>query len=63
MNTELLTVPEVATLLRVRVSTVRSWVLHKRIPYVKCGRILFERVAIEQWIKARVVSAQEVGTK
>lgn len=59
MNTELLTVPEVAALLRVRISTVRSWVLNKRIPYVKCGRILFDRATVERWIASRVVPAQE----
>ena len=31
----LLTVPEVATFLRLKVSTVRAWVLKRRIPYVK----------------------------
>ena len=59
MNTELLTVPELAALLRVRVSTVRSWVLQKRIPYVKCGRILFDRAAVEKWIASRAVPARE----
>jgi excisionase family DNA binding protein len=59
MSNELLTVPELAALLRVRVSTIRSWVLHKRIPYVKLGRILFDRAAVEKWVASRAVPAQE----
>jgi excisionase family DNA binding protein len=39
----LLTVPEVATFLRLKVSTVRAWVLKRRIPYVKLGGRVFVR--------------------
>ena len=35
--TELLTVPEAAALLRLKVSTIRAWVCQKRIPYIKLG--------------------------
>jgi excisionase family DNA binding protein len=35
--TELLTVPEAAALLRLKVSTVRAWVCQRKIPYVKLG--------------------------
>jgi excisionase family DNA binding protein len=34
---ELLTVPETAALLRLKVSTIRAWVCQRRIPYVKLG--------------------------
>ena len=37
---ELLTVPEAAGLLRLKTSTVRSWVLQRRIPFVKLGRLV-----------------------
>ena len=37
MDSELLTVPEAAALLRLKPSTIRSWVCKKRIPYVKLG--------------------------
>jgi excisionase family DNA binding protein len=34
---ELLTVPEVAVLFRLKISTVRAWVCQRKIPYVKLG--------------------------
>lgn len=37
---ELLTVPEAARLLRLQTSTVRSWVLQRRLPFVKLGRLV-----------------------
>lgn len=37
---ELLTVPETAKFLRVQQSTVRAWVLQRRIPFVKMGRLV-----------------------
>lgn len=61
-ETELLTVPEAAALLKVRISTIRAWVLHKRIPYVKLGGKLvrFRRADIEKAITARVVVTESV---
>jgi excisionase family DNA binding protein len=35
---KLLRVGEVAELLCVRVCTIRSWILHRRIPFVRVGR-------------------------
>jgi len=35
---ELLTVPETAALLRLKVSTIRLWLLQCRVPFVKLGR-------------------------
>jgi excisionase family DNA binding protein len=37
MDSELLTVPEAAELLRLKPSTIRAWVSQRRIPYVKLG--------------------------
>jgi len=45
MDQELLTVSEAAKLLRVQTSTVRSWVLQRRIPFVKLGRLVRIRQA------------------
>jgi excisionase family DNA binding protein len=39
----LLDVPEAANLLRLKQSTVRAWMLEKRLPYVKLGRRVFLR--------------------
>lgn len=56
----LLTVPECAALFSVKVSTIRAWVLHKRIPYVKLGGKLvrFRRADIEKVIATRVVATE-----
>jgi len=43
-TTELLTVPEAAEVLRLRPSTLRSWVLKRRIPFVKLGSRVFVRM-------------------
>jgi excisionase family DNA binding protein len=42
---ELLTVPETAALLRLRPSTIRKWLLEKKLSYVKLGRRVFLRKA------------------
>jgi excisionase family DNA binding protein len=60
-GSELLTVSEAAALFRVTVSTIRAWVLHKRIPYLKFGGklIRFRRTDLEKVIAARVVPVAE----
>jgi excisionase family DNA binding protein len=57
--TELLTVPEAAELFQVKISTIRAWVLHKRIPYVKVfGKLVrFRRADLEGLIAARLIPA------
>jgi len=40
---QLLTVEETADMLRLKASTIRSWVLQRRIAYVKMGRRVFIR--------------------
>lgn len=56
-ETPLLTVPEVAELFQVKISTIRAWVLYKRIPYVKVGGKLvrFRRADLQKMIAAHVV--------
>jgi excisionase family DNA binding protein len=43
VDSELLSVDESAGLLHIRVSTVRAWILTRRIPFVKLGRRVFLR--------------------
>jgi excisionase family DNA binding protein len=59
-SSDLLTVKEAADLLRLQVSTIRAWVLKRRVPFVKLGgkRVFFRRVDLEQLIAASVVPAQ-----
>ena len=40
MSGELLTIPEAAGLLRIKPSTVRAWVLRRKIPFCKIGRLV-----------------------
>jgi len=50
----LLTVPEVARLLRVRESTIYTWVETGALPTVRVGRLLrFERAEIDAWLDRR----------
>lgn len=39
-ESELLTVPEAAAALRLKPSTVRAWILDRRIPFCKIGRLV-----------------------
>jgi len=58
MLPELLTIPEAADALRVRPSTLRSWVLDRRIPFCKIGRcVRIRRSDVEQLLAASVVPA------
>jgi excisionase family DNA binding protein len=60
MDSELLTVPEAAALLRLKVSTIRAWVCQKRIPYVKLGGRLvrIRRSDADALVSASVVEAR-----
>ncbi len=42
-KTELLTVTEASAVLRLKPSTVRSWLLKRRLPFVKLGSRVFIR--------------------
>jgi excisionase family DNA binding protein len=56
----LLTVAETAALLRLKVSTVRAWVLNRRIPFVKLGgkRVLFRREDLAALVASSIVPAE-----
>ena len=55
-QTQLLNVAETAAALRLRESTIRSWILNKRIPYAKVGRRVFVRRSdVDRFIDASVV--------
>jgi excisionase family DNA binding protein len=62
---QLMNVSETAKMLRLKESTVRSWILKRRIPYVKLGRRVFVRHADAQnAIESSVVYPEiEAGTE
>ncbi len=56
----LLTLVEAAILLRLKVSTLRSWILHRKIAHVKLGgRVFLRRSDCQALISASVVPARE----
>lgn len=56
MNDDLLTVSEAAQLLRLKPSTIRAWTCHRRIPFVKIGRLVrIRRSDAEAYIRAHTV--------
>jgi excisionase family DNA binding protein len=58
----LITVPEAASLLRLKPSTVRSWILTRRIPYAKLGRLVrIRRADVEALIAASIVPARSIA--
>jgi excisionase family DNA binding protein len=61
---DLLTVREAAGLLRLKVSTIRAWVLQRRVPFVKLGgkRVLFRRQDLEALITSSVIPARAEST-
>lgn len=60
MDSDLLTVPEAAALLRLKPSTIRAWVCQRRIPYVKLGRLVrIRRSDAEAVIQSSVVPAED----
>jgi excisionase family DNA binding protein len=58
---DLLTVKEAAGFLRLQVSTIRAWVLHRRLPFVKLGgkRVFFRRADLEALVTASLVPAKK----
>lgn len=61
MDSDLLTVPEAAALLRVKPSTVRAWTGQRRIPFVKVGRLVrIRRSDAEAYIASRIVRAEDL---
>jgi len=57
---ELLTLPEASAMLRLRPSTLRAWVLRRKIAHVKLGaRVFLRRDDCEALIAACVIPARE----
>lgn len=60
-NGQLLRVTEVAERLALKESTVRAWLLRRRLPLVKCGRaVRIPAEAVEEFIRRNTVPAREV---
>ncbi|HKT87949.1 MAG TPA: helix-turn-helix domain-containing protein [Candidatus Sulfotelmatobacter sp.] len=56
---ELLKAREAATYLRYKESTIRAWILDRRIPYVKLGgKVLLRRSDLDALIAKSVVPAK-----
>jgi len=59
MDSDLVNLNEAAKILRLKPSTMRAWVLRRRIPFVKLGRrVLFRRSDLEALIARSVVPAR-----
>jgi excisionase family DNA binding protein len=55
---DFLTIPEAADFLRLRPSTIRAWILQRRIPYLKLGgRVCLRRVDLEALVERSLVPA------
>ena len=56
---ELLTVVEAAVMLRLKPSTIRAWVLRRKLPYCKVGRLVrIRRADVDTLIASSVVPAR-----
>ena len=59
---DLLTVGEAADFLRLRPSTIRSWLLKRQITFVKLSRRVFlRRGDLEELLERSVIPAKEPG--
>jgi excisionase family DNA binding protein len=64
VDNDLLTLAEASSLLRLKVSTLRAWILHRRIPYVKVGRLVrVRRADVDAVIAASVVPARPAASR
>jgi excisionase family DNA binding protein len=60
----LMNLDEAAALLRLKPSTMRAWVLRRKIPFVKLGRrVLFRRSDLEALIASSLVPANPVAIR
>lgn len=58
---ELLTLPEAAGILKLKVSTLRAWILRRKVPYIKLGRsIRLRRSDIDALIEDALVPARPI---
>lgn len=56
-NSELMLVPEGADFLRLKISTVRAWILRRKIPYIKLGgKVLFRRSDLQALIDKSIIN-------
>jgi excisionase family DNA binding protein len=55
IQSDLMTVPEAAEFFRVKVSTIRAWVLYRKIPFLKLGGKLvrFRRRELEEFLESQ----------
>ncbi|MFA5858406.1 MAG: helix-turn-helix domain-containing protein [Elusimicrobiota bacterium] len=52
MEQKLLSITEVSEYLGLSKNTIYSWIWQRKIPYVKCGRLVkFDKKDIDQWIE------------
>jgi excisionase family DNA binding protein len=57
---ELVDVKQAATLLGLKVSTIRAWLAQRRLPFVRCGRaIRIPREALDRFIAENTIPARE----
>jgi excisionase family DNA binding protein len=61
ITSDLLTIREAALILRLQVSTLRAWILYRKVPFVKLGgkRVLFRRSDLEKLVASSVVPARD----
>lgn len=60
----LLTIPEAALLLRLRPSTLRAWVLQRKLPYCKVGRLVrIRRCDLDALLASSLVPAAQRARK
>jgi excisionase family DNA binding protein len=56
----LLTITEASAMLRLRPSTLRAWILRRKLAYCKVGRLVrIKRADVEALITASIVPARE----
>jgi excisionase family DNA binding protein len=59
--TELLNVSETAAALTIKESTVRAWILNRKLPYVKVGRLVrVRRSDVEAFINSELVTPETI---
>ena len=59
--TELLNVAEAAAALTVKESTIRAWILNRKIPYCKVGRLVrVRRADVEAFISTSIVCPETI---
>jgi excisionase family DNA binding protein len=60
VDSELLNLHEASAMLRLKLSTLRAWILHRKIAHIKLGsRVFLRRSDCEALIDRSVVPARE----